>query len=213
MNETAKKIILMSFGVIVAVVAISGGTYAYFNASVQANNSVIHQSSYALSASLNVTAVRSGNLVPTADNLIMTSLNGSYPCEDARGYSLCSLYQASMSNTGSALQLNGYIRTNSGTTFTTSDLKYRLLTKSGNTYTAASDIGVINVTANSKNYFKSSNANIDFTLPANGSLQYYVVIWLSDDNSNQLDTVNKTYNGTIAFETQDGGVAAADFTS
>lgn len=215
MNDNMKKIVLMSFGLLIAIVAISGGTFAYFRAATSADNNVIKQASYELNANLAITTVRSGNLVPTADNLIMTSLNGSYPCEDNRGYSLCSLYKGTLTNGsgGEAIQLNSYLLTDSGTTFTTSDLKYQLLTKSGNTYTAASDVGVINVTSGSKNYFKTSNTNNSFTLSQNGTLEYYLVVWLSDDSTNQLDTVDKVYNGSFVFESLNGGSVAANFTS
>ena len=213
MNENIKKIVLMSLVMLVAVMAISGGTFAYFNASAGANNNVIKNSSYQLNASLNITSIRKGNLIPVKDNLIMTSLNGSYPCQDSRGYSLCSLYRVNLTNNGPAISLNGYVITNSGTTFTTDDLKYQLLTKSGNTYTSASDVNKINITTNTKNYFKLSNNNISFSSPANGSLEYYLVIWLSDDNTNQLDTVNKTFNGSFVFEALNGGSVKTDFTS
>lgn len=208
-----KKIVIMSFALLAAVLAISGGTFAFFNASRGADNNVITGTVYQLDASVSVNTIKSGSLIPVADNLIMTSLNGSYPCEDNRGYRLCSLYKVTVTNSGSAILLNGYINTNSGTTFTTSDLKYQLLTKSGNTYTSASDVGTITTTVNAKNYFKSSGSNMNFTLNNSGSFEYYMVLWLSDDGSNQLDTVNKVYKGSFVFETMNGGSVTANFNS
>ena len=73
--------------------------------------------------------------------------------------------------------------------------------------------GVINTAVNSKNYFKLSSSNINFTLNNSGSFEYYVVLWLSDDGSNQLDTVNKVYKGSFTFETMNGGTVSATFNS
>ena len=213
MRSNTKKIVVLSFALIMTVLAISGGTFAFFNARRDAANNVITGTVYQLDANVSVETIKSGNIIPVVDNLIMTSLNGSYPCEDNRGYRLCSLYKVTVTNSGSAILLNGYINTNTGTTFTTSDLKYQLLTKSGNTYTSASDVGVINTAVNSKNYFKLSSSNINFTLNNSGSFEYYVVLWLSDDGSNQLDTVNKVYKGSFTFETMNGGTVSATFNS
>ena len=213
MKGNLKSIFVLSFALVVSVIAISGGTYAYFAASATPNNIVIHDTSYVMDSTLSVTAVRSGNLIPTADNLIMTSLNGSYPCEDQRGYSLCSLYHVTLDNNATAMQLNAYIKTNSGTTFTANHLKYQLLSYENNTYSSASDVKTISVTNNSKNYFTSSNTNINFTLATNGYLDYYLVIWLSNLNSNQLEDVDKVYKGLFVFESVNGGSVTADFST
>ena len=214
MNNNTKTIIFLSLGVLLAVLAISGATFASFRAFTSANGSNISGVSYELNASVAITPVRSGNLIPVKDNLIMTSLNGSYPCEDSRGYSLCSLYKVTLTNNGANINLNGYVLSNTGTSFTTNYLKYQLLTKSGSTYTSASDINTINIANNSKNYLKLSNNNINFSLNSGASIERYLVIWLSDPgNVNQLDDVNKTYNGSLVFESSNGGTVTAKFTS
>lgn len=214
MKNNTKTIIFLSFGVLLAVLVISGATFASFRAFTSANGSNISGVSYELNASVVITPVRSGNLIPVKDNLIMTSLNGSYPCEDSRGYSLCSLYKVNLTNSGAKIDLNGYVLSNTGTSFTTNYLKYQLLTKSGSTYTSASDINTINIANNSKNYLKLSNSNINFSLNSGASIERYLVIWLSDPgNVNQLDDVNKTYNGSLVFESSNGGTVTAKFTS
>ena len=214
MNDNLKKIVFLSFAVIVAVFAISGGTYAYFTASSSAQENIIKGNNYQLNADLNISAIRKGNLIPVADSLIMTSLNGNYPCEDNRGYSLCSLYRVNLKNNGANISLNAYLLTNSGTTFTSNYLKYQLLTYKNNTYSSASDVNTLNITSGSKNYLKLSNNNISFPLNQGNSIEYYLVIWLSDPgNNNQLSDVKKVYDGSLVFESLNGGTVTGDFTS
>lgn len=213
MSENFKKGLLLSLILVLVVLLIAGSTFAYFIISVDDGGNKINGNTLAFNASVGVDVIRSGNLIPTADNLIMTSLNGSYPCEDSRGYSLCSLYRINLVNSGTTINLNGYVLTNAGTSFTSNYLKYQLLTKS-TSYASASDINTLNIANNSKNYFKLNNNNINFSLNQNGSSEYYLVIWLSDPgNVNQLDDVNETYDGSIVFESQNGGRIFVNFIS
>ena len=213
MNEKLKKGLILSLVLVLCVLAIAGGTFAYFSAAVGDGGNKIKGNTLSFNANVGVDTIRSGNLIPTADNLIMTSLNGSYPCEDSRGYSLCSLYKITLTNSGPGVRLNGYVLTNAGTSFTSSYLKYQLLTKS-TSYASASDINTLNISNNSKNYFKLNNNNITFSLNQNGSSEYYLVVWLSDPgNVNQLDDVNKSYNGSIVFESSNGGRISVNFTA
>ena len=213
MNENFKKGLIISLILFLLLIVIAGSTFAFFNVVASPTGNNIFGNTIDFDASVSITPIRSGNLIPTADNLIMTSLNGSYPCEDSRGYSLCSLYKITLTNSGPGVRLNGYVLTNAGTSFTSSYLKYQLLTKS-TSYASASDINTLNISNNSKNYFKLNNNNINFLLNQNGSSEYYLVIWLSDPgNVNQLDDVNQTYDGSIVFESSNGGSISANFTA
>ena len=216
MNENVKRTIILTFAFIVLGALISGGTYAYLSAT-QVDNTEIAGKTRTLDVSVNVTAVKSGNLLPTADNLIATSLNGSYPCEDARGYKLCSIYNVTLTNTSIPVLLNSYFEVNNTTTYTENHIKYQLFTKSGNVYTSISDAGIFDITGGSKTYLKLSANNVSFSLndgsSSSYSSEYYLVVWLSDIGSNQLEDVNKVFSANIVFESDSGAPVKAQFST
>ena len=197
-------ILLFVFGIIFTII---GATFAYFAASANSGVNDISGSSYRLDMSLDVTSIRSGDLVPTADNLIATSLAGNYKCVDQRNYGLCSLYKITFANNSTAETMVGYLKTSS-TTYTTTNLRYRLYDEN---YNSVSDIGTVGITANTMNYFKSGANNVSVTIPANGTKDYYLVIWLHDIGENQLEDQNKSYTGSITFTSQSGATVSSNF--
>ena len=220
MNNNIKKIIVYSLILLGLAVLVVGATYAFFAAS-ETNSGTVKGNTYSLNASLNIEPIKTGNLIPVVDSSMLTSLNGSYPCVDSRSddYSLCSIYKVTVTNNGTATEFNGYVETNSATSYiasANSNLRYQLFTHSTN-YTAVSDIGIMNTTSGSKNYLKSSNNNISISLNDGTSSatqrEYYLVIWLHDTNNNQLDDANKSYSGSLVFETLNGGRISSTFTS
>lgn len=216
MKKNNKKIIL-SIAIVLVIVLISvGATYAFYRASTN-NTTGINGHSYDFSVGFNITVIRSGNLVPTADNLISQSISSQNVCQDRRGYSLCSMYKLTLVNTGMAQALNGYIKTLNTTTYTTDNLKYQMYTKSGNTYTAITSAQALSHTTNSTNYFKLNNNNVTFNI-ADGSTasqtkEYYLVIWLSDTGSNQLEDANKKFAGDVIFQNTAGNNITSTFTA
>ena len=197
----------MVFGIIFTII---GATFAFFGARANATSNAIGGTSYTLNMTLDVTAIRAGDLVPTADNLIATSLAGNYQCVDQRNYGLCSLYRLRFTNSSSAVTMVGYLKTSS-TTYTTTNLRYRLYELSNSTYTAVSDIGMVSITTNATNYFMSGANNVSVTIPANSTKDYYLVIWLHDIGENQLEDQNKSYTGSITFTSQSGATVSSNF--
>ena len=92
--------------------------------------------------------------------------------------------------------------------YTTTNLRYRLYDEN---YNSVSDIGTVGITANTMNYFKSGANNISVTIPANGTKDYYLVIWLHDIGENQLVDQNKQYTGNISFTSQSGATVSSNF--
>ncbi len=199
-------ILLFAFGIIFTII---GATFAYFAASANSGVNDISGSSYRLDMSLDVTSIRSGDLVPTADNLIDTSLAGNYKCVDQRNYGLCSLYKLRFTNNSTAETMVGYLKTSSAT-YTTTNLRYRLYDEN---YNSVSYIGTVGISANMMNYFKSGANNVSVTIPANSTKDYYLVIWLHDIGENQLVDQDKSYTGIISFTSQNGGTVSSSFTS
>lgn len=216
MDENVKRTFILTFAFVVLGLLISGGTYAYLSAT-SSDNTEITGKTRTLDVGVSVTAVKSGNLLPTADNLIITSLNGSYPCEDSRGYRLCSIYEVTLTNSGIPVQLDSYLEVNNTTTYTANHMKYQMFTKSGNIYTSISDAGTFDITGGSKTYLRLSSNNISFSLndgrTTNYSSSYYLVVWLSDISNNQLEDENKAFSANIAFESESGVPVKAQFTT
>ena len=209
MNNKDNKLIIILLFVFGIVFTIVGSTFAYFTASANATGNRISGSSYTFDMNLNITSVRTGDLVPTADNLISQSLSGNNKCIDQRNYGLCSLYKLRFTNNSGTETLVGYLQT-INTTYTTTNLRYRLYDDS---YNSVSDIGTVSIAANATNYFMSGANNVSITIPANTTKDYYLVIWLHDKNDNQLEDQNKQYTGNIIFSSQNGGFVSSDFTS
>lgn len=197
-------ILLFVFGIIFTII---GATFAYFSASTNSGGNAINGTSYTFDMSLDVTSIRSGDLVPTVDNLIDTSLAGNYKCIDQRNYGLCSLYKLRFTNNSTAETMVGYLKTSS-TSYTTTNLRYRLYDEN---YNSVSDIGTVGMTANTMNYFKSGANNVSVTIPANETKDYYLVIWLHDIGENQLEDQNKSYTGSITFTSQNGATVSSNF--
>ena len=207
MDNKYNKLIIILLFVFGIVFTIIGATFAYFAASANSSGNAINGTSYTFDMSLDVSSIRSGDLVPTADNLIATSLAGNYKCIDQRNYGLCSLYKITFTNNSSAETMVGYLKTSS-TTYTTTNLRYRLYDEN---YNSVSDIGTVGITANTINYFKSGANNISVTIPANSTKDYYLVIQLHDIGENQLVDQDKSYTGSITFTSQSGGTVSSNF--
>lgn len=219
MNSKVNEFIIVSLLVLGVIFAVVGATFSWL--AVSKNNNFISGSTSSFNATLSIEPIKTGNLIPVVDSSMLTSLNGSYPCVDSRSndYSLCSIYKVTVTNRGMATEFNGYVETNSATSYiasANSNLRYQLFTHSTN-YTAVSNIGVMNTTSGSKNYLKSNNNNISISLNDGTSSatqrEYYLVIWLHDTNNNQLDDANKSYSGSLVFETLNGGRISSTFTS
>ena len=214
MNDRVQKIIIVTLMIGGIVFTIIGSTFAYLTVGNISNNTTISGSTYNFSVNLDATAIRSGNLIPVVDNLVSQSLNSTHVCEDTRGYSLCSLYRVRFTNSGSAQTMSGNMKTISST-YTTNNLKYQLYTLSGSTYTSITDAASVNNTANASNPFQLNSSSITVSLPDGSTnsttTDIYLVIWVSDPGSNQLDDQNKAFTGQLTFSALTGDTITSTF--
>ena len=134
--------------------------------------------------------------------------------EDARGYNLCDLYRIRLTNSGDPVTLMGTMKT-IYSNYESDNLKFQLFTLSGSTYTEISDMITIDHDTNSQNSFVLEDIAIGFSLTdgntTNQISDYYLAIWLSDAEYNQLEDQDKVYEGNIMFTSDNGGVVTADF--
>ena len=215
MDKKNREIILISGLVLLIIITVSGVTYSFFNATVTGGSENLRGQSYVFDVDVNLDPIRSGGLIPTDDDLITASVNSNSKCLDKRGYALCSMYELTLTNNGAAQTLNGYLQTDDSTTYTTNHLKYRLYQLSGSTYSLVSDTLSIAYTGNAKNYFKLNNSNINFSLSDGStrsqSTSYYLVIWLSDIDDNQLEDENQQFVWNIVFDSVSGNTVSSQF--
>jgi len=208
------NLIALSLAVILAIIIVAGSTFAFLSATVVAGGNSINGSTYEFNVTLALDTIKGDDLIPVEDNLITSFLNSANPCVDSRGHAACSIYKLTLTNRGSAQTLNGYMETKT-TTYTTNHLKYGVYTKSGSTYTLISDTKNTSIETNTRNTFTLNNNNITFNLnngtSSSTSSEYYLVLWLSNVDYNQLEDQNKNYSGKVVFKSTTGETISATF--
>ena len=194
----------------IIIIVSTGTSFAYFSATASSTGDVISGTTANFEVKLNSAVVyKATELVPLSDDLIDEAITkSSNKCIDSKGYDVCSLYGLTLSNTGDAQILNGYISTTS-TTYTTDNLKCQLFDSS---YNPVSDIITISRTANQRKYFKSGNNNIA-TEVNNKDVTYYLAIWLHETGELQNEDYAKTFAGEVVFESLYGDKISASFSS
>ena len=214
MNKKTTLILIFTFAICGILSTFGGMTYAYFYGRTD-DNTGLQGNTFNTSSSIVVDAIVDGEMIPLKDSSLTSALTAANVCTDSRGYTACNLFKVTLSNSGIAQTFTGKIVTNSGTTFGNNVLKYQLLTKSGNTYTGASDIASLSTTVD--NPFQLNSTAINFNLPDGQttpySVDYYLVIWLSDNNNDQPLTQNNHLNASLSFTSTLGDHIAAEFAS
>lgn len=211
MGSMENKIIGTVCLVLGIIIIVSTGTsFAYFSATASSTGDDITGTTANFEVKLNSAVVyKATELVPLSDDLIDEAITkSSNKCIDSKGYDVCSLYSLTLTNSGDAQILNGYISTIS-TTYTTDNLKCQLFNSS---YNPVSDIITISRTTNEKKYFKSGNNNIA-TEVNNRDVTYYLAIWLHETNELQNEDYAKTFAGEVVFESLYGDKISASFSS
>ena len=212
MKKLSNNFIIIFIAILGLIFSIIGATFAYFNIDVN-NNTVIGGSTHNFDISLTLTSLKVGNLVPLRSSLIDQTMNSNNKCIDLNNNDICSYYQVTLTNNGSAETLSGYIKTEtSNNPYTTDHLHFKLYNSS---YIAVSGESIISPTVDSKNYLKTTtgDTNLNISVP-NGSSTYYLAVWLNDsDNANQLEDVNKRFVGSLEFVSTNGENVLAQFES
>lgn len=211
MGSMENKIIGTVCLVLGIIIIVSTGTsFAYFSATASSTGDDISGTTANFEVKLNSAVVyKATELVPLSDDLIDEAITkSSNKCIDSKGYDVCSLYSLTLTNTGDAQVVNGYISTIS-TTYTTDNLKCQLFDSN---YNPVSDIITMSRTANERKYFKSGTNNIA-TEVNNKDVTYYLAIWLHETNELQNEDYAKTFAGEVVFESLYGDKLSASFSS
>lgn len=200
------------------IVAIIGASFAYFSAQAASANNAVDITGYEFNASLVMEDVFVPNkafipfnpdtVIPNSDEPnttnILYALNVyENKCEDKdHGLAVCALYKVTVTNGSSApLTLNGSIVTTAnnasergGTAEPFSNLQFRDVTKEGSRYVAgntAVDLG--------DNAGDSAQIYQGITVPANSSVEKYVLIYLNEIDDDQSVEMGASYQGQIVF--------------
>ncbi len=229
-NRDRKGIFLGVISVATLIVAIIGATFAYFSATITANEEV-NFTAYQFSASASVTKVApSGDVedlipVDNANVLILannTQNNSNGACKDANNYSACLVYDVTINNTGTNnLSLTGELVTVDPGTYT--HLKIMPVSESNGTYTAIGDPMDISsnadgttgtftlVTGTEPNIVTN---DVTFTVNSGGTdTHFYFIIYLDNvTTGDQNEEMGSTFTGQFVFSGADGGQLKATIT-
>ena len=185
-----KSFLFAIIGVAVLVVAIIGSTYAYYVASAS-DSTTIKGTAAGAGLSLSVTkesTTASGNLIPLTNTPAMLTKS----CIDKNGYSVCQIYKIIVKNDSTAaVTLNGGITKLEGA-------------GTPNIACAVMDSNVSVTDAATCKTANSLEANTTFT--AGQSKTYYIIVYINNTNNAQTD--NGAFNGTVTFTTNTGRLEA-----
>jgi len=217
-NEKKRKkegrvITFLIVGILTLISAISGATYAYFQATANKafGNSANSESGYVSGTDkmikLTVTSVAptdsTKKLIPISNTAIQTAVTAS--CLDTRGNAVCKQYTILVENKSNVnYWLDGTLQLSDGSSNTMPNLKWALGTSATAGFPAASTATI----------YTESNTSLgaNFKLNAAGSKYFYVVIWISETGAAQTDS--GTFTGTVTFTAySDSGDAITGVTS
>ena len=206
MKKLDKKKMYMIFGIVMLIIAIAGSAYAYYSASASAT---ISGTAGGGNLTINVEKLSTsatGSLVPM-DNDVTTlnkailgegntsgSFDNTKACIDKNGYTACQIYKITISNNSKvSINLNGGVSLRGDNT---PNIECAVM---DNTNSLSS-----NTTCKSS----KSLAN-KYSLGANTTHDYYIIVYIKNINGLQTDTGN--FTGTITFISSDGSEVKARF--
>ena len=201
-----KKKMYMIFGIVMLIIAIAGSAYAYYSATASAT---ISGTAGGGNLTINVEKLSTsatGSLVPmdndttTLNKAILGEGNtsGSFDntkaCIDKNGYTACQIYKITISNNSKvSINLNGGVSLRGDNT---PNIECAVM---DNTNSLSS-----NTTCKSS----KSLAN-KYSLGANTTHDYYIIVYIKNINGVQTDTGD--FTGTITFTSSDGSEVKARF--
>lgn len=174
-----------------------GGTYAYFALQIE-NEVAISGNVIAIDADLEIELVVGTNtkMIPMNNDALSNALNGvgstNGACIDKYGNLSCQVYKITLANNGSRLKnLTGsvelYAKDGDGNVY--NNLKWRELT---NTTTIKSGSVI--------NGMSKSTLVTNLTMQSKEVKIWYIAVWISEINSDQVNTDKGLFGGTVTFE-------------
>lgn len=190
-------------GVSALIISVAGSTYAYFSASVSANNKVTG-GTLDVSLDLKVDKVSRGDgkLIPIYDGTVTehpsqlsTAATAENNCVDKNGYTVCHIYKITITNNGNAdIDVDTTIALTGNT-----NIKWANMTDSTTVTTIHENT-------------ESSLATDTHLTESGGNAELYFMVYLKNTGANQTTTdSNKTFNGNITVTASTGDKIQAEF--
>ena len=226
-ERKGNNIFLGVVGVATLIVAIIGASFAYFNIQTSSEEGAVNVTSFSFSAALSMSEIYG----PGEEGIIPVDPNGEVDgatapdntnlayainvesgaktrsCRDRNGHGICALYEVTITNDNSEpLTLNGVIRTventpgNGGAAF--ANLKYRLVTKSGDYYTIGNTATTLGVNVDDE----ASLGQI--VVPAKqgasaGTYTTYILVYLDETGDDQSGEMGANFSGQVVFTSEE----------
>lgn len=232
-NRKGNGIFLGVVSIATLIVAIIGATFAYFSASISSEEGSVNLAAYEMfdvavtsvervyptTTALESSPAKDGliPLQPTkvigSSTYLLHALN-SNSCLDDRGYMVCALYKATLTNSGTeAVTLNLEVKTNSNnssgvegaTAFT--DLTFQSLTGGTGTFVTAGTATTLPENAGISGEVTGATVTAVGSDTNSGVTEHYFVVYLNEtgDEDNQSEQMGATYTGQVVYTTVAGG--------
>ncbi len=210
--ENKKKIIYAIALVILLIVIVVGATYAYFSAIAKSDND-IKGSTLDVSLGLSVkkvsaTGSKSDNLIPIYDGSISgyasqleTAAQSKYNCVDKNNYTVCQIYEITISNTGA-----NSISTDITITFNKNNVNNLKWVSMSDANTVVSN-GTHTITNNVPDTIASDtmiNGKSDNT-------KLYFMVYVNNTGKDQTEQDKDSFSGIITVVATSGDKITAEF--
>lgn len=210
-NGNGKGIFYGVIGVATLVVAIIGATFAYFSATAT-NGDTIQGTAATAGLDLAVTKVSTAataGLIPMNDTDVAKGLAGdtvtqNKMCVDKNGNTVCQVYKIVVTNKGTSSAVVKGDLTITGTTF--ANLKWQLLT-------GTADDALTTTTTYNPISTKTlvTSQQLAVSGQSGDSATYYIMVWISNLESDQSNVDKGNFSGVVTFNSADGAGVSATF--
>jgi len=210
-NKETKKNVKLLIAIVTIVIALSGGTLAYF--AFSASNNAIGGEAGVVDLTLTVTKVLPDS-DSTVDDLLVVNyseipgaLNNSCLDKDDE-FAMCQLYRINLSSsaTGVGTNVKGSIKFDNETVPNLSWIYIGHTYSAGTTYTSAMLGDTFNTaTGEFVNFIDSYN------LLSGTNKDFYILMWINETEGEQTD--DGAFGGTIRFEDSQGKGVTSTFTA
>lgn len=220
-NSAAKKTFFSIVAVITLIMAVAGGTFAYFAASAT-NAGTVRGTAATAELGLTVTQVEGigDPMVPLLDSALPKALAGTGgvdSCIDANSNVSCKVYKADLVNNGSSsVALSSTLTLSNAASSDFSNLSYVQLESATTIGKFADtmqkvDMGTAYDFVLDDGGHDSNNKTL--LIEASGTKTYYFVVWISETGSDQTTTDYGSFTGTLSFVTSGGDGVTSAFNS
>jgi len=205
-RKETKRNTTMLVALIALILAVAGGTLAYFAISITSNN--ITGKAGTIDLTLTVTRVLPADT--TIEDIILSDyatlsddINNKCVDDDV---SLCQLYEVNLANSSSSVNVNVKGQVSFDNTNSPNLSWISLDYDSSKTYSSTDLPDTFNTASNTLTNFVDS-----YYLASGSSKKFYLLVWVNSLDEVQED--NGTYTGTVRFEDASGKGVTSTFSS